>query len=151
MVVVVIASVWRRRKGWDGGRERKSVREEENSQGSRSPQYATPERETRLTPCTRSPGLWDANVEREPVDTLDGATRFRLLRSCWTYEDAFVSQAGTRMTCSSREGASVLSCKLTSLHVWWISCAGVCCENQIPARVQCTVSPCGDPGHPPKE
>ena len=109
MVVVVIASVWRRRKGWDGGRERKSVREEENSQGSRSPQYATPERETRLTPCTRAHGLWDANVEKEACrhqwHSSWDFTRFRLLRTCRTCEDAFVSQAGTRMMCSSWEDA----------------------------------------------
>ena len=55
-----------------GGRERKSVCEmvvlgEDAgiSQGSRSLQYTTRKRETRLTPCTRSPRLRDANVEKE--------------------------------------------------------------------------------------
>ena len=41
-------------------------REGGSSQVSRSLQYATPKRETRLTPCTRAPGLWDASVEKEP-------------------------------------------------------------------------------------
>ena len=67
--------VWRRRKGRGGGRERESDRDGgggregeggESSQGSRSLQNLTPKKETRLTPCTRSPELCDANVEREP-------------------------------------------------------------------------------------
>ena len=74
VAAVVIASVWRRRKGRGGDREKESVREMvvgrgregESSQWSRSLRYTARKGETRLTPCTRSPGLWDASVEREP-------------------------------------------------------------------------------------
>ena len=50
-------------------------------------------------------------LRRSHVDTsgtLDGATSFRLLRNCRTYEDTFVSQAGPKIICSSRKDASVL-------------------------------------------
>ena len=40
--------------------------------------------------------------EGSHVDTLDGATRFRLLRNCRTYEGAIVRQVGPKMICFSR-------------------------------------------------
>ena len=89
-------------RGGDGG---------ESSQGSRSRQNATPKKETRLTPCTRAHGLWDANVEKE-------ACRHQW-HSSWDFQvqafahlsnvrRRFLSQAGTRMMCSSWEDPSVL-------------------------------------------
>ena len=83
----------------------------------RSLQYTAPKRETLVTPCTRASRLRDVSVQKESCrGTPDEITRFRLLRISRTYEDAFVSQAGPKMICSSREDPSVLPRTLTSVR-----------------------------------
>ena len=115
--VVVIAFVWR-------GEERNERREgevrwwkRERTRGREQPglEIATI-RDTnegnasdtmhvcfQIAGCQCSEGVLSA-----PVALLPGLPRFRLLRICRTYEDAFVSQAGPKMICSSREDPSVL-------------------------------------------
>ena len=64
----------------------------ESIQGSRSRQNATPKKETRLTPCTRAHGLWDANVEKEACRHQWHSSwdfQVQALRTCRTCEDAF--------------------------------------------------------------
>ena len=55
-------------------------------------------------------------VSSTPVALLTGLPRFRLLRICRTYEDAFVSQGGPKMICSSREDPSVILRTLISVR-----------------------------------
>ena len=55
-------------------------------------------------------------VSSAPVALLTGLPRFRLLRICRAYEDAFVSQAGPKMICSSREDRSVILRTLISVR-----------------------------------
>ena len=154
---VVIASVWRRRKGRGGEREKESVcemvvvGEDARERAASGPdRYNTRhERGNASNTMHAFSGIVGCQC-REGVHvgtsgTLDGATRFRLLRSCWTYEDAFVSQAGPKMICSSREDPSVL------LRNHWLqdSLSGrMLRDHSVPARVQCAVSPFEDPGHP---
>ena len=60
----------------------------------------------------------------------------------------FLSQAGTKMMCSSREDPSVRPCNL------WLedsSYGHMLRNHSVPTRVQCAVSPCEDRGHPPKK
>ena len=88
---------------------------------------------------------------RSHVDTSgtpDGTTRFRLLRTCRTCEDAFVSQAGTKMMCSPREDPSVLPCNLWQEDSWY---GHMLRNHSFHTRTQCAESLCEDPGHPPKK
>ena len=85
---------------------------------------------------------------RSHVDTLDGATRFRLFRNCRTYEGAIVRQAGPKTTCSSREGSLFLQADVPTCLVDFLR-GRMLRETELPSRVQCAVSPCEDPWHPP--
>ena len=69
---------------------------------------------------------------------LTGATRFRLLRKCRTYEDAVVRRAGPKMTCSCREDASVL---LRNLWLQDSLCGRMLRDTQFSEWVHCAVSP----------
>ena len=82
------------------------------------------------------------------VDTLDGATRLRLLRNCRTYEDAIVRQAGPKMIFSSREDASVL---LRNLWLQDSLCERTLRGHSVPGPVQCAVSPFEDPVNTPQK
>ena len=114
LVWVVIAFVWRRRKGRSGGREKESVCEIGGSGRGREGEQPrleiaaihAPKRETRLTPCTRASRLRDASVQKEsssaPVALLTGLPRFRLFahlsgvrgrfrQSSWSEDDLLIS------------------------------------------------------------
>ena len=59
--------------------------------------------------------VWNVGL-LEKCDTLRSDVRGRHHQASWSEDDLLISGR-----------ASAFSCKLTSLHVWWISCAGVCC------------------------
>ena len=69
-------SVWRRRKKAAWAPDRSNA-------------FA---KETRLTPCTRAPGLWDATVDKEACRQQWHSSwdfQVQALRTCRTCEDAF--------------------------------------------------------------
>ena len=116
----------------------------ESSKGFRSLQCTTPKKETRLVPCTRAPGLWDASVEKESCRcqcTLDGTTRFRLLRNFRTCKDAVVCQAGLKIICSSREdvpGASppTFGCRICCAGVRWRETQFILARSEVTMEVR---------------
>ena len=102
-----------------------------------------------MRPCFQIAGCQcSEGVPSAPVALLPGLPRFRLLRICRTYEDAFVSQAGPKMICSSREDSSPSPKADISTRLVDSLRGRMLPETEVPAPVQCAMSLFENQGHP---